>query len=301
MGFTALFLMSTVMGVSSFAVGSLPLTFTFSHHRLKMLTTYGMGLLIGAALAVIIPEGIETLYDSLGAAGDAFNPTPLSDPGRVIAISLVLGFSVMLFVEQLSSPHQPPKTMAGPSTFEMATNPGGTHPHAAEAHSKAFSATLALVIHSFADGIALGSSSISDNSGLELVVFLAIMVHKAPASLGLCTTLLSYNEPRTRIRQYLFAFSAAAPIGAFVTYGVVWTLGNAAANLQWWAGVALLFSGGTFLYVATVIQDVSGHSHGPPIEDDEPPQELGVTTRLGLLVVGMFTPLVLSMLVGHGH
>ncbi|EJU03088.1 Zinc/iron permease [Dacryopinax primogenitus] len=297
MGFTALFLMSAVMGVTSFAVGSLPLTLTFSHSRLKMLTTYGMGLLLGAALAVIIPEGIETLYSSLPAAGERTDSNPFSQPGRVVAVSLVLGFSVMLFVEQLSSHSK----NSGSSTYEMAS-PGGTlHQHAHESHSKAFSATLALVIHSFADGIALGSSSLGDNSGLELVVFLAIMVHKAPASLGLCTTLLSYSEPRPRIKQYLFAFSAAAPIGALVTYGVVWGLGNAAANLQWWAGVALLFSGGTFLYVATVIQDVSGHSHAPEVEEATPTEELSVSTRLTLLVTGMLTPLVMSTLVGHKH
>jgi len=319
MGFTALFLMSCVMGLSSFAVGSLPLTFSFSREslglldsemrlyeqwtwedaRLKMLTTYGMGLLIGAALAVIIPEGIETLYDSLPTAGEGVSSLPLSDPGRVIAISLILGFSVMLFVEQLSSPPSPKPPAS--SSFELSIPSSTPHSAASDAQAKAFSATLALVIHSFADGIALGSSSIGDNSGLELVVFLAIMVHKAPASLGLCTTLLSYSEPRTRIRTYLFAFSAAAPLGAFVTYGLVWALGNAASNLQWWAAVALLFSGGTFLYVATVIQDVSGHSHGVEMEDDALPQEMGAYTRLGLLFVGMLTPLVLSSLVGHGH
>ncbi len=39
-------------------------------------------------------------------------------------------------------------------------------------------ATLGLVIHAMADGIALGSSSLSPSSGLGLVVFLAVIVHK---------------------------------------------------------------------------------------------------------------------------
>jgi len=189
--------------------------------------------------------------------------------------------------------------MPSPTAFEIAPPVASTN--ASDSHAKSFSATLALVIHSFADGIALGSSSMSDNSGLELIVFLAIMVHKAPAALGLCTTLLSYSEPRPQIKQYLFAFSAAAPLGALITYFLVWALGNAAADLNWWAAIALLFSGGTFLYVATVIQDVSGHSHMPVDEESAASEEMSVSMRSALLVGGMFTPLVLSSLVGHGH
>ena len=39
-------------------------------------------------------------------------------------------------------------------------------------------ATLGLVIHAMADGIALGASSLSSSGGLGFVVFLAVIVHK---------------------------------------------------------------------------------------------------------------------------
>lgn len=39
-------------------------------------------------------------------------------------------------------------------------------------------ATLGLVIHAMADGVALGASSLSGSGGLGLVVFLAVIVHK---------------------------------------------------------------------------------------------------------------------------
>jgi zinc transporter ZupT len=39
-------------------------------------------------------------------------------------------------------------------------------------------ATLGLVIHAMADGIALGASSLSTSGGLGFVVFLAVIVHK---------------------------------------------------------------------------------------------------------------------------
>lgn len=43
-------------------------------------------------------------------------------------------------------------------------------------------ATLGLVIHGAADGIALGASSLSGRGSLGLVVFLAVLVHKGTLS-----------------------------------------------------------------------------------------------------------------------
>jgi zinc transporter ZupT len=52
-------------------------------------------------------------------------------------------------------------------------------------------ATLGLVIHAMADGIALGSSSLSSSGGLGFVVFLAVIVQKGESELDI----------RTRTRQ----------------------------------------------------------------------------------------------------
>ena len=65
-------------------------------------------------------------------------------------------------------------------------------------------------------------------------------------------------------------------------------------------GIAMLFSAGTFLYVATVhvLPEVTnvGHSHG----GSGKPQSGGFSTiELGLLVVGSLLPLLLTM--GHHH
>lgn len=55
--------------------------------------------------------------------------------------------------------------------------------------------------------------------------------------------------------------------------------------------------GGSFLYVATVLQPVSpNHTSGLPHEDD-----IDAKTRLISIVLGMFAPLLLSSLIGHGH
>lgn len=51
-----------------------------------------------------------------------------------------------------------------------------------------------------------------------MIVFLAIMLHKAPAAFGLVTFLLHEGLEKSRIKKHLLAFSSSAPIGAFLTY-----------------------------------------------------------------------------------
>ena len=79
-------------------------------------------------------------------------------------------------------------------------------------------ATVGLVVHSAVDGIALGSASMVDKSDIQLIVFVAIMLHKAPAAFGLTTILLMEGLEKSKIKKHLFVFSSAAPIGALVTY-----------------------------------------------------------------------------------
>jgi len=58
-----------------------------------------------------------------------------------------------------------------------------------------------------------------------------------------------------------------------------------------------LSKGGSFLYVATVLQPVpSGNTSASPHDDD-----ISVKTRLAFIVWGMFSPPLLGAVVGHGH
>lgn len=51
-------------------------------------------------------------------------------------------------------------------------------------------ATIGLVVHAAADGIALGAAATTSHQDVEMIVFLAIMLHKAPAAFGLVSFLL---------------------------------------------------------------------------------------------------------------
>jgi zinc transporter 9 len=108
-----------------------------------------------------------------------------------------------------------------------------------------------LIIHAFADGIALGASTTAPSTSLGLIVFLAVMLHKAPAAFGLTSVLLKQGVSKRTARTHLLLFSLAAPAGAFVTWSTVHLLGRARLGgddgLTWATGCVLLFSGGTFL------------------------------------------------------
>ncbi|KAH9592793.1 hypothetical protein MS3_00004596 [Schistosoma haematobium] len=78
--------------------------------------------------------------------------------------------------------------------------------------------TCGLVIHSLADGLAIGSAFALNQLQLELILFLAIILHKIPAAFGLSCFLLHEGFTRDRIRLHMIAFSLSSPLASFLTY-----------------------------------------------------------------------------------
>ncbi|KAK1893984.1 Zinc transporter ZIP9-A [Dissostichus eleginoides] len=252
--FSSISLLSLAMLVGCYVAGTIPLAVNFSEEKLKLVTVLGAGLLCGTALAVIIPEGVHALYE------------------EILEVSLVLGFVFMLLVDQIGSAHVH-------STEAL-------DPEAARASSK-ITTTLGLVVHAAADGVALGAAASTSQTSVQLIVFVAIMLHKAPAAFGLVSFLMHAGLERNRIRRHLLVFSLAAPSSK-----------EALSDFNA-TGVAMLFSAGTFLYVATVhvLPEVGGgHSHSPAGGNGGK----GLSkVEVGALVLGCLIPLVLS--VGHHH
>ncbi len=117
---------------------------------------------------------------------------------------------------------------------------------------RSLATTTGLVIHAAADGIAMGASSSTSNTKLGFIIFVAIMLHKAPAAFGLTSVLLKQGLSKRAARGHLIIFSLAAPFGALLTFLLIHLLGGGAMEGeagQWWTGMLLLFSAGTFLYV----------------------------------------------------
>ncbi|KAI9610156.1 hypothetical protein H4Q26_007155 [Puccinia striiformis f. sp. tritici PST-130] len=338
----------------TFILGSLPLylSTSLSPARFHQLSIFSVGLLIGAALTIVIPEGIDTIYSSTIIPTSSANQTIQHDLNQqqhhhhsAIGLSLMGGFMLMFLIDQITripnlknkstlvpavpkqSDQIDEKEGAGWNQDDRASkrsfeNNGdddddddnqvlnANSPHEEEVHnnrqkktknsriqSNSFSTVIGLLTHSLADGIALGASSVpittpiptSKRNGkestaisLQFIIFLAIMVHKAPAAFGMVSVLLSEGLSKKTVRKILLGFSLAAPMGALLTYLGLTILnklmhssspadvigGNLADispdivhyGFKWWIGVTLLFSGGTFLFVATHALQTSSSS-----------------------------------------
>uniref|UniRef100_UPI003AAD65C5 zinc transporter ZIP9 isoform X3 n=1 Tax=Centroberyx gerrardi TaxID=166262 RepID=UPI003AAD65C5 len=282
--FSSISLLSLSMLVGCYVAGTIPLAVNFSEEKLKLVTVLGAGLLCGTALAVIIPEGVHALYEEIleGRVNqssvsqvyflrDSLADTPLGSSGEhshsheqlhaYIGVSLVLGFVFMLLVDQI----------------------GSSHVHSSEA-----------------DGVALGAAASTSQTSVQLIVFVAIMLHKAPAAFGLVSFLMHAGLERNRIRKHLLVFALAAPVLAMLTFlGLSQSSKEALSDVNA-TGVAMLFSAGTFLYVATVhvLPEVGGGGHSHAAAGGNGGKGLS-KVEVGALVLGCLIPLVLS--VGHHH
>uniref|UniRef100_A0A673NNQ1 Zinc transporter ZIP9 n=1 Tax=Sinocyclocheilus rhinocerous TaxID=307959 RepID=A0A673NNQ1_9TELE len=150
------------------------------------------------------------------------------------------------------------------------------------------------------DGVALGAAASTSQTSVQLIVFVAIMLHKAPAAFGLVSFLMHAGLERNRIRKHLLVFALAAPVLAMLTYAGLSQSSKEALSDVNATGVAMLFSAGTFLYVATVhvlpeVGGMGGHSHSPGGSAGKGLSKVEV----GALVLGCLIPLVLS--IGHQH
>ncbi|KIW73439.1 hypothetical protein PV04_01560 [Phialophora macrospora] len=247
-----------------------------------------------------------------------------------IGVALLAGFMLMYLIDKVPQYSQPSKQRT--RTHHIALNNLGRRFNFATSldreeeadtflgssegshiHQRSFATTIGLVIHAAADGIALGASSTATTSGLSFVIFFAIMIHKAPAAFGLTSILIKQGLSKRAARGHLVLFSLAAPTGAIATWFLAHLLGgvrnHSAQTTTWWTGILLLFSAGTFLYVAMhSMQETSsshheganGHANGYIDGRENSQSEQKPTWKdLGAACFGMILPLFLQ--VGHAH
>jgi len=327
------------MFFGSYLSGLVPLAFSLSESKMRYITVLGAGLLVGTALAVIIPEGVHALYLSeletnqlqtqhefhsehkvhgrhlnqlvehdvkenllpvdRGEKDDVLPPVHQHTADRprefasvsghkhsdtthsAIGVTLILGFVFMLVVDNFGS------RLVHHHGTQILDASGSTVMNKSKA---SWTTTLGLVVHAAADGIALGAASAGSRFNVEMIVFVAIMLHKAPAAFGLVSFLISDGVDRKRIRRHLLAFALAAPLTAILTYV---TLKNRIRDTYSVdsTGLAMLFSAGTFLFVATVhvLPEVQSHYENRQFRAIE----------LLILIIGCCFPIILSM--GHQH
>lgn len=301
-GYFRIFIYSISMLIGSYIAGYLPLMFTLSEKMITYTSSLGAGLLIGTALAVIIPEGVQALY-SIGQSSSV--PELIKDRERredmvlqfqregpasvsydlshfYLGAVLTSGFLMMLLIDQIifRDYHGNDNEDLITSTKLIPRNRHGT-------------ATLGLLVHSAVDGVALGAAAASAHSHVEIVIFLAIMLHKAPAAFGLTSILQKIGYDRRKIKRHLFAFSITAPIVAILIYMLLFHFKSDSKSIfnDKLNGIALLFSAGTFLYVATV--------HVIPELSQSRPDKLLSKSEIFCITVGAILPIFFSFT--HQH
>ncbi|XP_078480858.1 LOW QUALITY PROTEIN: zinc transporter ZIP9-like [Lampetra planeri] len=285
---------SVLMFAGCFLVGFVPLLCGLSERKLRFVSVLGAGLLCGTALSISIPEGVGLLQESWGqlfftsaASSSSLSPplnsseknTSTSDrappPRFVTGVALTLGFAFMFVVDQTGS------YCSTSGRFSVVCGCGG-----------GVTATLGLVIHAAADGFALGAAVATGRVTLQLVVFLcyALCLSQVPAAFGLVSFLVHAGLEKKLVQGHLLVFSAAAPTAAVPTYFLL----HASQQQLRATGVGMLFSAGTFLYVAMahVLPEIS--SSRADQAEAHPQRYLGLLESLTLLL-GAGLPVLLAL------
>ncbi|KAF2277744.1 Zinc/iron permease [Westerdykella ornata] len=257
---------------------------------------------------------------------DTHEPGEEQEHHAYIGVALILGFILMFLVDHLPEAIAPTKQQYHPLHISLSDLSRGPHNSSTASLTalntpvspmpermpapppKSSATTVGLIIHAFADGIALGASSTAPSTSLSFIIFLAIMLHKAPAAFGLTSVLLRKGLSKRTARTHLILFSLAAPAGAVFTWSLVHILGRTTLGgddgLTWTTGWVLLFSGGTFLYVAmhamteaTSAQEelvVNGY-----MDSHHAARSTLSKSDIAVTLVGMLVPLLTQ--IGHVH
>lgn len=317
--------LSAAMFLGALLPGLVPLSFSLSAAKLRLVSVLGAGLLIGTALIVVVPEGIHMFY-AAHSEGDHHHEESAASSGEhqehshgedwMIGLALAVGFVLMVFVDRFGGSHGHSHGHMPISIDRDMEKDDDCAPPAPQRVEdvKSWSATFGLGVHAATDGIALGSAALTSNSSLSMIVFMAIMMHKGPAAFGLASFLLNLGLSKNSgssppllpcwseihcnahcvcvcvccaVRQTVVWFSCVAPVAALLTYFLLSLSGSLNTT---WVALLLVFSGGTFLYVATV-----------HILPEFPPATLR-RVDVAVFVTGILLPLLPALLsLDHGH
>ena len=170
---------------------------------LRYAVALGAGFMLAAVILKMVPESQRL--------------TPLA-PVLVLA-----GYLLIHLFEHTVAPH-----------FHFGEE---THPELLSRNAGA-SALIGLLVHSFFDGISIGSGFIIDRA-LGLILFAAIVLHKAPEGFAIASVVLATGGSRRQALLAAAAVGTASILGGFSIFGV-----------QTLVGPAFGVSAGVTLYVA---------------------------------------------------
>src|SRR5438094_6123479 len=229
-------LLSLLLGLTAAAAnvfgGAIIVQKHWERSYLKYFVALGAGFMLATAIIEIVPTSFELR-------------------GRSAAFLILLGYLIIHFFEHTVTPH-----------FHFGEE---THHDQFVRGHHGYSVLLALIIHTFFDGIAIASGFIVSN-WLGWVIFLAVFLHKMPEGFTISSVMLASGRSRR------IAWGASVLLGA-ATFAGVLTM----ALFKRHVGIGLPLSGGVTIYVAA--------SDLVPEVNREPGGKMALVVLLG---VGIF-------------
>jgi len=199
----------------------------------------------------------------------------------VIGAAVLAGFVLMLVLEGSGIGHA-----VHEEHHEHEKEHGHSHIH----HGVSpFLLVLGLSLHSASDGLAIGSAAAGASEAVTAAVALAVLIHKVPAAFSLGVFSMHEREERNDSIRDVVLFSIATPLMIIVSFYVLEGLDEHIIAL------AMLFSGGTFLYVAAV-------DTLPDIHNPETGREAMLNVLFGvILMIVILFGADAAGLIEHGH
>jgi zinc transporter ZupT len=187
-----------------------------AHKPLCALISFAAGTLLGVTLFAIIPESLE------------------NSGWWAVALAALTGYALFFFISKYV--HHVCPACAASHFDEDATR-----------HFSQIAAALivALAIHSTTDGIALGiGREIHASSAAKWSLFLALCVHKFPEGFALGSLLIGAGFARIKTIGWVAAVEATTLFGGVLGF---FYLANAST---FWLGLIMAHVGGGFFYLA---------------------------------------------------
>ena len=226
-------------------------------------------------------EEIEEIITSHAHEGEHGDEGARALESLIIGGAVLAGFVLMLVMEGSGVGH---------AVHEEHHDHEGEHGHEHVHHRAApWVIVLGLSLHSAADGLAIGSAAAGSSEAVTMLVALAVLIHKVPAAFSLGVFSLHEREDRNESIRDVVLFSIATPVMIVISFFALHDFDEQMIAL------AMLFSGGTFLYVATV-------DTLPDIHNVVSGREAMVNVIIGVLVLVLILfGADAAGLIEHGH
>lgn len=277
-----------IVAALSLAGAALPLYRRPSHDQLQLYLSAAAGALLGAALFHLLPESSEHIQTGFG-------------------LPAVMGVVIVFLLQRYLAPHshEPPKLAESGAEAGTSAHDQLEHVHCEHGHEHrhghghdsghhgmvstgSLVGILALSIHSFFDGVAIGAVSGEDAAGYStLAVFLSVLIHKPLDGLSVSILLLNTGAQSRKLWFVQLVYALLVPLGSLAFVATSGSISNQSA----FVGYALAFSAGTFLAIALtdLLPEIQFHAHDR--------HKLSGAVALGLFIMW------LTSFVGHssGH